>query len=213
MSVWKPCPRDKTYTRPPVIPTHFPWLIASLENFLAWQFFTSHECVVDNPLQSLNNMSRDSAIPHAVHASQLCRSTCPVFLSKLCIHAIKAASQPWLVTRLSVIEGLRVTHWAHLQTVSQVRGKGYSSNITDLLFSGLVPVGFSGSKEVCLIPSFGSACNPVVVVVVAAVEHGRIGGWRCHWVVPLRQIFPDKQCCMCVDVDGDRTSQRRLIKG
>lgn len=159
MSIWKPCPRDKTYIQPPVIPTRFPWLIASLENFLAWHFFIWHECVVDNPLHNLN-MSRDSAIPHAVHASQLCRSTCPIFLSKLCIHAIKTASQPWLVSRLCIIEGLRVTHWAHLQTISQVRGKGYSSNTTDLLFSGLVPVEFWGSKEICLMSSFGFACNP-----------------------------------------------------
>lgn len=193
-SAWKPCPRDKTYIRPPVFPICLPWLIISPENFLAWQFFTSHEHTVNNPVQSLNNMSHDSAIPHAVYASQLCRSVCPIFLSKLCIHAIKTDSQHWLVGRLCIIEGLRVTHWVQLQTITQVRRKGYSSTTTDLLFSVVVPVEFSGSQEICLIPSFVFVCNP-----------GSSGGsgsssssktWENRWMekplgVPLRQIFPD----------------------
>lgn len=90
--------------------------------------------MVDNPVQSLNYMSHDSAIPHAVQASQLCRCACPIFLPKLCIHALKTASQPWLVGRLCTIEGLRVTRWAHLQAITRVRRKGYSSSTTDHLF-------------------------------------------------------------------------------
>lgn len=155
---------------------------------------------MNNPVQSLNNMSHNSAIPHAVYASQLCRSACPIFLSKLCIpiflsklciHAIETASQRWLVGRLCIIEGLRVTHWVQLQTITQVRRKGYSSTATDLLFSVLVPVEFSGSQEIRLIPSFVFVCNP-----------GTSGGsgsssktWENRWMekplgVPLRQIFP-----------------------
>ena len=133
-SAWKPCPRDKTCIRPPVFPICLPWLFISPESFLAWQCIASHEHMVDSPFQSLNNMSHDCAIPHAVYASQLCTSACPIFLSMLCIHAINTASQPWLVGRLCIIEGLRVTHWACLQTITQVRRKGYSSTATDLLF-------------------------------------------------------------------------------
>lgn len=47
----------------------------------------------------------------------------------------------------------------------------------------------------------------VEVVVAAVIKPGRIAGWRCH----CGQIFP--KCCMCVNVDGDSTSQRILIKG
>lgn len=83
-SAWKPCPRDKAYIQPPVFHICLPWLIISPENFLACQFITSHEHMVDNPVQSLKNRSHDSAIPHAVYASQLCRSVCPKFLFKLC---------------------------------------------------------------------------------------------------------------------------------
>lgn len=110
--------------------------------------------MADNPVKSLNNMSHDSAIAHAVYGSKLCRFACPIFLSKLYIHAIKTASQPLVVGRLHIIEELRVTRWAHLQTISQVGRKRYLSTITELLFSILVPDEFSGSQEICLILSW-----------------------------------------------------------
>lgn len=140
-------------------PTCLPWLIISSENFLAWQFITLHERVADNPVKSLNNMSRDSAIPHAVYGSKLCRFTYPIFLSKLCIHAVKTALHPLVVGRLHITEELRVTCWVHLQTISQVRRKGYSSTITDLLFSILVPDEFSEARRYAW-SSVGFVCSP-----------------------------------------------------
>lgn len=133
-------------------------------------------------------------------------------------YAIKTALQLWLVVRFCVIEGLRVTPWAHLQTITQVRRKGYSPTTSNFLSSILVPEEFSGGQEICLISSFGFVCNcgsVVELIELEVVKHGSIWAWRWHWGTSKTSIscLAMVSVCVCGTVHGDSTSPRRLMKG
>lgn len=92
--------------------------------------------MVDNPVQSLKNMSHDSLyLMLSMSASFADLSPINFYLS----YAIKTALQLCLVVRFCIIEGLRVTPRARMQIVTQVRRKGYSPTTSNFLSSVLVP--------------------------------------------------------------------------
>lgn len=121
----------------------------------------------------------------------------PASFADLCVlnfylsYAIKTALQLWLVVIFCIIEGLRVTPWARLQTCTQVRRKGYPSTTSNFLFSVLVPEEFSGRQEICLIPSFVFVCNfDSGADRISSSKTWENRGMEMALGIPVRQIFP-----------------------